>query len=357
VIPKSEEAMKRISEAVSKIFLFSSLDREQLTDVVNAMEEKKVLRGAYLLLLLRNAEVVACANGLARGCSHQCVQVEAGETIIKQGAPGDNFYIIDSGRYEVFKQVGDEPQKKVFEYDNKGSFGELALMYNCPRAATVVAATPGVLWAVDRLTFRHIVVTATAEQRRKYEEFIERVELFKKLTHGERSLIADCLAPLDFDDGAYIIRQGEVGDRFFILERGVTVATQMVEGRGEVEVGRMQEGQFFGERALITNEPRAANVKAVGPVKVAVMERSAFERLLGDCREIMQRQIRQYRSAENILAEKDATAPTESPAAPQPPPEEAQKQYLDASAPTADAAAAAPPAPVEEEKDVETLEH
>jgi CRP-like cAMP-binding protein len=66
----------------------------------------------------------------------------------------------------------------------------------------------------------------------------------------------------------------------------------------EVEVGRMRRGQFFGERALITSEPRAANVRAAlggGELRVAALDCAAFERLLGDCREVMRRHAkRQY---------------------------------------------------------------
>jgi cAMP-dependent protein kinase regulator len=50
----------------------------------------------------------------------------------REGQEGDNFYVIQEGQYTALK--GDVP---VFTYPGKGCFGELALMYNCPRAATV----------------------------------------------------------------------------------------------------------------------------------------------------------------------------------------------------------------------------
>jgi CRP-like cAMP-binding protein len=71
----------------------------------------------------------------------------------------------------------------------------------------------------------------------------------------------------------------------------------------EVEVGKMERGQFFGERALLTNEPRAATVRAVGPVKVAMMAKDAFERLLGDVKDVLHRHMKSYPSAREILAQ------------------------------------------------------
>jgi cAMP-dependent protein kinase regulator len=68
-------------------------------------------------------------------------KVTADEVIISQGDEGDNFYVVDEGQFDVY--VND---KKVVEIGPGGSFGELALMYNTPRAATVQATSDGVLW-------------------------------------------------------------------------------------------------------------------------------------------------------------------------------------------------------------------
>jgi cAMP-dependent protein kinase regulator len=64
------------------------------------------------------------------------------EVVIQQGAEGDNFYVVDEGLFDIFVK-----DKKVVEVGPGGSFGELALMYNTPRAATVKAgAEGGLLW-------------------------------------------------------------------------------------------------------------------------------------------------------------------------------------------------------------------
>ena len=69
----------------------------------------------------------------------------SGDVIINQGDEGDNFYIIDQGEVEIY--VGGE---KVLSIGEGGSFGELALIYGTPRAATVKAASDVKLWGIDR---------------------------------------------------------------------------------------------------------------------------------------------------------------------------------------------------------------
>ena len=68
---------------------------------------------------------------------------KSGDEIISQGDKGDYFYVVESGLYEVWKSENTKNphmnSKKVFQYQGKGAFGELALMYNAPRAATVRA--------------------------------------------------------------------------------------------------------------------------------------------------------------------------------------------------------------------------
>ncbi|CAL8353549.1 protein kinase, cAMP-dependent, regulatory, type II, alpha, B [Gadus morhua] len=266
VHPKSDVQRRRLQDACSDILLFKTLDQEQLSEVLDAMFE---------------------------------VLVKAQEHIIDQGEDGDNFYVIERGVFDIYVQK-DGGSVCVGKYDGKGSFGELALMYNTPRAATIIASQDAALWGLDRATFHRLIVKNNAKKRRLYEAFIECVPLLTSLEISERMKIVDILGARVFHDEERIITQGEYADCFYIVESGevkIMIKSRTTAGQldhAEVELARCVRGQYFGELALVTNQPRAASVYAVGVTKCLVIDIQAFERLLGPCKEIMKRNISQY---------------------------------------------------------------
>ncbi|XP_054881794.1 cAMP-dependent protein kinase type II-alpha regulatory subunit-like isoform X3 [Poeciliopsis prolifica] len=266
VHPKTEQQRQRLQDACKDILLFKTLEKEQFSEVLDAMFE---------------------------------VLVKPQDHIIDQGDDGDNFYVIDKGVYDIFV-AKDGVNVCVGKYNNKGSFGELALMYNTPRAATIVATEEGALWGLDRATFHRLIVKNNAKKRRTYEAFIECVPLLNCLELSERMKIVDVLGVRTFNDGDRIIAQGDKADCFYIVESGevkILIKTKTKSGKQdntEVEVARCSRGQYFGELALVTNKPRAASVYAVGETKCLVIDVQAFERLLGPCMDIMKRNISQY---------------------------------------------------------------
>jgi cAMP-dependent protein kinase regulator len=259
--PKSDEQRQRLNEAVKNILLFRALDPEQMQDILDGMFERKV---------------------------------EPGEQIIHQGDDGDNFYVIDSGQYDIFVEVNGV-DKKVGQYENRGFFGELALMYNMPRAATIVAVTPGIVWALDRTTFRRIVMKQAYVKRQMYLQFINYVPMLKTCNEYEKMNIADALYSQTFQDGEKIINQGDSADCMYFVEEGeVRIAVRKEGAKDEIELTRCGKGAYFGELALITRKPRAASAFSVGTSKCAVLDVTAFERLLGPCMEVMKRNIAHY---------------------------------------------------------------
>jgi cAMP-dependent protein kinase regulator len=259
--PKTPDQLERLRKAVSTNFLFAHLAEEQSTQVLGALQERSIPK--------------------------------AGIKVITQGDVGDYFYVVEDGIFDIHvNPVGhvepgpDGMGNKVTTVGPGGSFGELALMYNAPRAATVVSAEPSTLWALDRVTFRRILMDAAFQRRRMYEGFLGEVPLLQTLLPYERSKIADALETVKYPAGETIIQEGEPGENFFILEDGVA---EVFKKGTEGCVKTYHKGDYFGELALLNDAPRAASVIAKTNVKVATLGKNGFARLLGSLEGIMRR--------------------------------------------------------------------
>lgn len=125
-----------------------------------------------------------------------------------------------------------------------GSFGELALIYGTPRAATVRAKSDVKLWGIDRDSYRRILMGSTIRKRKMYEEFLSRVSILESLDKWERLTVADSLETCSFEDGETIVKQGAAGDDFYIILEGCAVVLQQ---RSEVS------GRNLLHAVLLTN--------------------------------------------------------------------------------------------------------
>lgn len=201
--------------------------------------------------------------------------------IIKQGDEGDFFYIVESGTVDFYVNG-----TMVSSAGEGSSFGELALMYNSPRAATVLATSDVTCWALDRYTFRHIILEGTFNRRLMYEDFLKDVPILKVLSNTERSKLADALSSEIYHKGDKIVNEGEQGENFYFIESG----NCNVIKEGEGVVAKLGKGDYFGELALLNDKPRAATVEAVDNVIVATLGKSGFSRLLGPAVEVLKQQ-------------------------------------------------------------------
>jgi cAMP-dependent protein kinase regulator len=143
---------------------------------------------------------------------------------------------------------GDAAPVKVAERGAGTSFGELALLYNSPRAATITALADAVVWAIHRVPFRRTLKRVNVKKIDEYSKFLEKVPDMGALTSHERTKIAEALDAVAFAAGAVICRQGEPGDMFYIIKSGAC----RVEKRGadgvtiEAEMV-LKAGDYFGE--------------------------------------------------------------------------------------------------------------
>jgi len=264
------EERNEIKDAVSTNFLFQHLTPPQLEMVIDAF---------------------------------QLVKVSQGQAIISQGEEGDKFYVVGSGTYDCFIDKEGASEKvhtyKVVGGIGKPSFGELALMYSTPRAATVIAAEDGYVWALGRKMFRRVLM------KRPNKELVvtlRKVSILETLGKSQLQRLAEIITEINFKEGDLIIKQGDIGDIMYLVKTGevrcvIEALDSLPEGdetpdnleRPSKEVMKIKPGGYFGERALLHEEPRAASVFAVSNATCLYISRKAFEEVLGPLSAIMKK--------------------------------------------------------------------
>ena len=105
---------------------------------------------------------------------------------------------------------------------------------------------------------------------------LARVGLFADLAGEKLTKLADRMQREDVTSGTVMIREGEPGDRFFVLLSGVAAVSQSTLGERRI----LKAGEFFGEVALAMNVPRTATVTAMTPCVVASCDEATFDELV-----------------------------------------------------------------------------
>ncbi len=263
VIPKTDTQKETIKSRCLQSFIFNALEDQDMISVIDAFEEKRY---------------------------------KAGEYVIKEGEKGDVVFLVDTGELDCEKtfKKGDPPTY-LKTYKPGESFGELALLYNAPRAATIKAKTDCLLWALDRGTFNNIVKEAAVKKRERYENSLKNVHILSTIDAYELGQICDAVKSEKVEKGDYIIKQNEIGDKFYILDEGEAYAAKVFnEGEKEQIVKEYKSGDYFGELALLRDEPRAASVVAKTKCKLITLDRLAFKRLLGPLEKLLKRNSETY---------------------------------------------------------------
>ena len=288
--PKSAESKTAILTALTKHYLFGKLSDTDKSNIADSMS---------------------------------CEPYDKGEKVVTQGEVGDKCYVIEKGTLSITVKSDEDGAKtkgaKVGTVGAGDTFGELALLFDSPRAASITCQTTVTLWAVTRQIFREIVAKTATTTLSARCNFLQSVPAFLSLDPVKIAKLGSALVEETFQPGDFIINQGEIGDKFYVLEDGDCEVVLAVEENDPVRVSTLQVGDWFGEMALLNNAPRVASVRAINVVKALSLTTQQWHTLLGTALAGMMRQTslreRQLSSTRDRVATLGANGDTSAAAA------------------------------------------
>eukprot|EP00934_Nitzschia_sp_Nitz4_P006232 Nitzschia sp. Nitz4//scaffold21_size171442//84084//87944//NITZ4_002168-RA/size171442-augustus-gene-0.90-mRNA-1//-1//CDS//3329542432//6222//frame0 len=268
---KDEADRRVLLSALRKNFAFDEVEENDLERIVTAMEQ---------------------------------YTVDKDTMIVTQGEKGDYFYAIVRGEV-TFLVDG----KKVGSAGPCNSFGELSLLYSSPRAASVRADTSATLFRLDQKTFRFMMQSQTKKSEEERKRLLRQVPFFTDLSDADINRLYSVMQPILFSTGDYIVRKGDHGNSFFLLQDGRVRLTEIFVGGTSYEDLYLGHGDYFGEDALISDEPRPANVVALTKGTCFSIERACVQKMFGDFGSMISKaQDRQRLESIKIFRDADLTS-------------------------------------------------
>jgi cGMP-dependent protein kinase 1 len=193
------------------------------------------------------------------------------EIVFRQGDPGVSFFCVEKGRLEVLCNGA-----KTIILPGSG-FGELALLDDRPRTATVKTIEACTLWGIDRKSFNSAVKKINEMSYQENKKFINTIPLFDPLTSNQKELMLSALVTQKWTCGQAIIREGESGDLLYIIKEGLALCYENI-----IEKRQLTKGEYFGEQALLHQSPRTATIIAGTDLTLVSIGRETLIQVLGD---------------------------------------------------------------------------
>lgn len=215
-------------------------------------------------------------------------RLAAGGVLFRQGDGDTDMFIIITG--SVMAVLPDEYGRDLVldEYHQGQLVGELALLSQQPRSATVVATKPTTLFKLTRDAFLQVLETVTDIELETIEDFhrylrqhykiqlLKRIDWFAAMSTKDLSMIADKLHTKSFNCNDVLFQRGDIGDAFYIIVQGWVSAFVNSDKGSLIVLNQLGPGDIFGEMALLEGKPRSAGIMALTPLEVLTLGRDEF---------------------------------------------------------------------------------
>jgi CRP-like cAMP-binding protein len=210
-----------------------------------------------------------------------------GELVIREGEPGVAFYLVATGQVRVFVRdsLGREVERSRL---HEGAlFGEMALLTQQPRTASVAAVDEADILELSReslgaLTAEVPSLAAALDKfarERLLKNLLATSPLFRPFNRQQQMDLIRRFDGHEVAPGTVIIREGDAGQGLFVVLAGEVEVLKQDAGK-EIALARLRAGEVFGEMSLLNNQPTTATVRAVRPSTILFLAREYFQRLV-----------------------------------------------------------------------------
>jgi len=227
------------------------------------------------------------------------VMLTKGECVVRQGEVGSEFYVVESGTLSVHVSfrgggggggggMGEPSEVRVGTYTKGNTFGELALIFGSPRAATITAMTDDCkVWSLEREAYRSVISQIRYAQHMEKNAFLKScvvsghafTDLFDEYMIEDLTIATKVDV---YEAGEVILRQGEIGDTFYIVKSG-----RVDTYRKEERVGSIDEKKTFGTTSLLKGDPNPYTYMAANRVTLFYLTRRDFEAIMGRFQDVI----------------------------------------------------------------------
>jgi cAMP-dependent protein kinase regulator len=212
----------------------------------------------------------------------------AKQAVVVEGEPGASMFAVVEGTLGVVRHFQDGTQRPVGTLAEGAFFGELALISEGPRLASVVAERPVVVLEftrtkLDALVRRHPVVGQVVQafyRERMVENLLRNNPAFSLLKPEQKQAVVREFTLQAAAEGEVLLTQGQKGEAFYLLLRGRCTPYHVKPDGREQAYPELREGSVFGEISLLLGKPVTATVRATTASVMLRLDRAAFERLI-----------------------------------------------------------------------------
>ena len=272
-----QSARRRSKQKITGLDPRLSLTSNQEKEIINGTEQKSGLNKKQRNMIIKTLTAHFIFSSLSNEYMQKLVKTfkaytfEGQKVVFSQGHSGQNFYIIESGSVEVLLNG---ERKAIIEAS--GYFGEMALIYDTKRTATIKTLEKMSCWVMRGDNFREAIHSISKNSLEENKEFLLNLGFYNKMTDHQKDSFLSLLVVQVFKPGQRIVREGEKGQLMYLVKKGqVSVSVQGIQQRV------LGPGEYFGEQTALYKINRTASVDAIDKVLLLCFNCNDLVDLLG----------------------------------------------------------------------------